>query len=90
MSTFKCPGCDKYSEAKTINIRKAVGENGQRRRRECLGCGVRYSTVELIVPEGKRGYPKDKPLYFEEDYHRDENISVNAGSRYEHRVRQQR
>jgi uncharacterized Zn finger protein len=90
MSIFKCPSCGKFNEAKTINIRKAVGENGQRRRRECVGCGNRYSTVELIVPEGKRGYPKEKPLYFEEDYHRDEDIDTDTGNRFEHRMRQRR
>lgn len=87
MSIFKCPGCDKFNEAKTVNIRKAVGENGQRRRRECLGCGMRYSTVELIVPEGKRGYPKDKPLYFEEDYQDEENYSPSDNLNFAHRVR---
>ena len=88
MSSFKCPGCDKYTETRVINCRKAVNLNGFRRRRVCEGCGCRYSTVEVIVPEGKRGgYPNHKPLYFEEDYHRDENSDIGGSSRYEHRVR---
>ena len=89
MSYFKCPGCDKFTETKVINCRKAVNLNGFRRRRVCEGCGFRYSTVEIIVEEGKRGYPGTKPLYFEEDYHHVEGTEIgsSSSSRYEHRVR---
>ena len=91
MSYLKCPGCNKYTETKVVNVRKAVKNNGLRRRRECLDCGARYSTVELIVPEGKRsGYSNHKPLYFEEDYHRDENSDIGGSSRYKHRMRRER
>ena len=88
MSFFKCPGCDKFAECKTVNVRRAVNANGQRRRRECLGCGTRYSTVELIVPEGKRGYPEAefKP-FFEEDYQDEENYSPSDNLNFAHRLR---
>lgn len=87
MSYLKCPGCNKFTETKVTNVRKAVNLNGLRRRRECLGCGARYSTVEQTVPEGKRGYPTNKPLHFEEDYQHEEDIDNSRSSRFEHRVR---
>jgi len=77
MSYFRCPGCDKYTETRVINGRKAINLNGFRRRRVCEGCGTRYSTVELIVPEGKRGYPVTTDLLFEEDYSDAENNISN-------------
>jgi Transcriptional repressor NrdR-like, N-terminal domain len=88
MSYLKCPGCNKFAEAKVRNIRKAVNLNGLRRRRECTNCGVRYSTVEQIVPEGRRGYPANKPLYFEEDYQDEETDTDNSSSsRFKYRMR---
>lgn len=53
MSYFRCPGCLKYTETKVINGRKQKNGNGFRRRRICINCGRRYSTVEVIV-EGKK------------------------------------
>ena len=53
MSYFRCPHCNKYTETRVTNGRKQVSLNGFRRRRECLGCGERYSTIEVIV-EGKK------------------------------------
>ncbi len=53
MSYFRCPGCLKYTETKVTNGRKQKNGNGFRRRRECLNCGERYSTVEVLV-QGKK------------------------------------
>lgn len=44
----KCPSCGKM-DSKIIDTRM---ENGYRkRRRECLCCGARWSTVEVRVKE---------------------------------------
>lgn len=56
MSYFQCPKCGKHSETKVTDCRKTPNANGWRRRRKCLSCGKRYSTVEVIAPEGRRGY----------------------------------
>lgn len=88
MSYLQCPGCNKFTETKVTNNRKAVGINGLRRRRECLGCGIRYSTVEQIVPEGKRGYPTNNLLHFEEDYQHEENTDTGGSNHFKYRMRQ--
>ena len=46
MSDFKCPACGNLS-GQVIDVR--ANETGVRRRRECQGCGVRYSTQESVV-----------------------------------------
>jgi len=56
MSYFLCPKCGKHSESKVTDCRTAPNANAWRRRRECLACGQRYSTIEVIAPEGRRGY----------------------------------
>lgn len=41
-----CPGCGKRV-FRTVNSRPAHG--GQRRRRECVSCGFRVTTMETIT-----------------------------------------
>lgn len=43
---MKCPVCG-YEESKVIDSRP-VEDNSIRRRRECLGCGYRFTTYEAI------------------------------------------
>ncbi len=47
---MRCPKCgvdnDKVIDSRSIREGAAV-----RRRRECLGCGSRFSTIEGIIPE---------------------------------------
>ncbi len=62
MSYFLCPACKKWAEAKVTDCRKAKGANGWRRRRKCLGCGSRYSTLEVIIQERKRSNSCDEEL----------------------------
>ena len=45
---MNCPECG----AKTITINSRKMEQTQYRRHKCLGCGFRFSTNEIIVPEG--------------------------------------
>lgn len=44
---MKCPGCGNL-ENKVIDSRLSEGGEATRRRRECVGCGRRYTTYERI------------------------------------------
>ncbi|MEE0761547.1 MAG: transcriptional regulator NrdR [Acutalibacteraceae bacterium] len=44
---MKCPYCG-YEESKVIDSRSADDGERIRRRRECLGCGKRFTTHEVI------------------------------------------
>ena len=45
--TVKCPYCS-FEESKVIDSRSADDGERIRRRRECLGCGKRFTTHEII------------------------------------------
>lgn len=47
---MRCPSCD-YSEHKVVDSRGSRGGRAIRRRRECLQCGHRFTTYELIEKE---------------------------------------
>lgn len=44
---MKCPSCD-YDDSKVIDSRSAEDGLAIRRRRECLGCGHRFTTYERL------------------------------------------
>lgn len=44
---MKCPGCG-HKEDKVVDSRSTAGNSAIRRRRECLGCGRRFTTYEYI------------------------------------------
>lgn len=44
---MKCPFCQ-YGEDKVIDSRLSKEGNAIRRRRECLGCGRRFTTYEVV------------------------------------------
>ena len=44
---MKCPYC-KSSESKVTDSRATDDGNSIRRRRECLGCGRRFTTYEVV------------------------------------------
>ena len=44
---MKCPFCG-YYESKVIDSRPTDEGERIRRRRECLGCGKRFTTYEII------------------------------------------
>ena len=46
---MNCPRCD--SSTSTLETRKADGGSAVRRRRQCTGCGHRFTTFERAVPE---------------------------------------
>jgi len=48
-----------HKKAKCVDSR--VNINGIRHRRyQCINCGVRYSTIELRVPEGSKKTTEEK------------------------------
>jgi len=46
-----CPRCQ-HQDTKVIDTRLLKGNHAVRRRRECLGCEHRFTTVEEILREG--------------------------------------
>ena len=44
---MKCPFCG-YSDSKVIDSRPAEEGSTIRRRRECLACGKRFTTYDII------------------------------------------
>ena len=44
---MKCPFCG-YEESRVVDSRPADDGERIRRRRECLGCGKRFTTYEVI------------------------------------------
>jgi transcriptional repressor NrdR len=47
---MRCPSCD-HSEDRVVDSRTSRGGRATRRRRECLGCGHRFTTYEHIEEE---------------------------------------
>ncbi|MCQ2380522.1 MAG: transcriptional regulator NrdR [Victivallaceae bacterium] len=47
---MKCPKCGQNDD-KVIDSRLAIDESSVKRRRECLKCGYRFTTVEEVIPE---------------------------------------
>ena len=67
---MKCPGCG-YPESKVIDSRPVTEANSIRRRRECLACQKRFTTIEeeetvqiIVVKKngGKELFDKQKLL----------------------------
>ena len=50
---MRCPPCGCLDD-KVIDSRAVKEGAGVRRRRECLGCGCRYTTFEGVIPEELR------------------------------------
>ncbi len=50
---MRCPKCGCLDD-KVIDSRAVKEGAGVRRRRECLGCGCRYTTIEGVIPEELR------------------------------------
>ncbi|MBC8197348.1 MAG: transcriptional repressor NrdR [Candidatus Marinimicrobia bacterium] len=46
---MKCTNCQ-HNESKVVDSRSAQTGTSIRRRRECLGCGFRFTTYEYILP----------------------------------------
>ena len=44
---MKCPHCG-YEDSKVIDSRAANENSSIKRRRECLSCGARFTTFEII------------------------------------------
>ena len=56
---MKCPYCA-YSESKVIDSRPTVDDEKIRRRRECLSCGKRFTTYEIVETTPLMVVKKDK------------------------------
>jgi len=50
---MRCPKCSS-TETKVIDSRMSKSETSIRRRRECLACGYRFTTVEEVLRENLR------------------------------------
>ena len=48
---MRCPDCG-CLEDKVIDSRAVKDDSGVRRRRECLKCGKRFTTLESVIREG--------------------------------------
>lgn len=62
-----CPACDSGS-SKVVDTRAAKGGRAVRRRRECLGCGQRFTTYERVEERAVRVVKRDGSA---EDFQRD-------------------
>lgn len=62
-----CPSCDSGS-SKVVDTRAAKGGRAVRRRRECLGCGQRFTTYERVEERAVRVVKSDGSA---EDFQRD-------------------
>lgn len=62
-----CPACDSGS-SKVVDTRAAKGGRAVRRRRECLGCGQRFTTYERVDERAVRVVKSDGSA---EDFQRD-------------------
>lgn len=47
---MQCPACD-HPEDRVVDSRTSRGGRATRRRRECLGCGHRFTTYEQVEEE---------------------------------------
>ena len=56
---MKCPYCS-YSESKVIDSRPTEDDEKIRRRRECLSCGKRFTTYEIVETTPLMVVKKDK------------------------------
>ncbi|MFP4351452.1 MAG: transcriptional regulator NrdR [Puniceicoccaceae bacterium] len=56
---MRCPKCSS-TETKVIDSRVAKSEASIRRRRECLSCGFRFTTVEEVLRENLRVIKMDR------------------------------
>ena len=64
---MRCPKCG-CTDDKVIDSRAARDGGTVRRRRECLSCGHRFSTLESVVPEDMKVVKRNGER---EDYDRD-------------------
>ena len=64
---MNCPACDSGS-SKVVDTRAAKGGRAVRRRRECLGCGQRFTTYERVEERAVRVVKSDGSA---EDFQRD-------------------
>lgn len=53
---MNCPKCG--SPTHVLVSRNRPVKQSTNRRRECLQCGYRFTTIEIIIPEGTRPNPK--------------------------------
>lgn len=55
---MRCPRCNCEND-KVIDSRTILDGSGVRRRRECTGCGARFSTLETVIPEELKVVKRD-------------------------------
>jgi transcriptional repressor NrdR len=75
-----CPRCD--SPTKTLETRR-VPDGAVRRRRECTGCGHRFTTYERAVPEVPQVIKRDGSR---QPFDRDKLLRSLAGATHKRNV----
>jgi len=69
--SIACPVCDVPS--------KVLDTRGAMRRRECLGCGHRWTTYEVTAEDYRRLYPKPVRVVVPPDLKKDYDKLRRAG-----------
>ena len=69
---MKCPYCQ-YSESKVIDSRPTDEDEKIRRRRECMRCGKRFTTYEIVETTPLMVVKKDNTI---EPFNRDKLLNV--------------
>lgn len=62
---FPCPRCGDYL-SKVTNVRPLSSGDGLGRRRQCLACGKRYNTREILTTPSD---PTTEPVNYSQTYH---------------------
>jgi predicted RNA-binding Zn-ribbon protein involved in translation (DUF1610 family) len=57
---FACPQCGEYA-ARVLDSRMDPDMTYRRRRRECIGCGQRYSSYEIVAVDPEQGLAFEPP-----------------------------
>jgi hypothetical protein len=77
---FCCPNCGITTA--TIDSRDRSNGTAVRRRRECLGCGFRFTTMETVaIPERRNGRVYHRPLPIPRDSY--SNFAAQHRERWE-------
>ena len=63
---MKCPYCGS-DKSSVLDSRTAENINATARRRECLSCGEKFSTIEILRPTNLNQKPTKNKKQFHED-----------------------
>lgn len=58
MATMSCPSCEHTGPHEVVDSRLRAQGKARRRRYECAGCGLRWTTEERVTSRNLRHQPK--------------------------------